>query len=207
MTDPKHDPLHDVISTSPAASSELRARFDEQLNGLIDGRITGARRMRRIVAATVLGVFASLCACALVNLYDAWSSVPRREALLWLVGFGAGFLLLSATIFQYVYEIRSGLAAPRRVAKTAFAIRYGSAFLIVLPIAIPVVARYMGDSRLPLVIFLVTILTVLFWLVTALFAVRELARRYRDDIIIEEKRTQFEIALLRQELAAKSAKT
>ena len=198
MTDDERDVLKSAVSHGERVPDELRRRFEEQIEGLLSHRLTAAGRIVRTIGATLMGAGALYCAWVLVFGVLLMTGRGGRfvEPAPFLVLFAAAFLLLATGVFYCIYELRKGLVAPRKVQQVTFAIRH--ACLAVIGFVVLVIVALRGyESKLTIAIDAAVLFV---WSVFALLAVYQVVRWNREEILVEMKRTQLQIALLDERL-------
>jgi hypothetical protein len=199
MTEDEGGPLQNAITQGPEIPDELKRRFDEQIEGLLSHRLSASGRIVRILGAILMGAAALYCAWLLVFgvFLMTGRGIPLLEPAPFLVLFIAAFLLLATGAFYCVYELRRGIVAPRRVQRVTFGIRHACLFVMGFISLILVTFNNYGAKFV-----IVADAVILFvWSVFALLALYQVVRWNREDILVEMKRTQLQIALLEERLS------
>lgn len=198
MTNDDYDPLREALLSGLEPSDELRERFQRQMAHLIRPKLSGARKVGNVICAVVFlamtGVFGYVAFFA-ATAADPGLTLFRR--LFMCIPFTVGSLgFLFAAVYA-ISELRSGLAAPRQqqqamlAASSGFVILFVTAYMVFWPeLALSLERAIRASFGL-----------LFFWIMAVGNVLYSTMRWNREDILLEQKRTQLEVALLREELA------
>jgi len=198
MTDDERRDMRDALLSGVEPSDELQERFGEQMEQLVRRKLSGARRVGDVICAVVFlamtGVFGYI-AYFVATATDPGLTLFRR--LFMCIPFAAGSLGFLFGAVYAIRELRSGLVAPREsqqamlVLPTAFVLLCVTAWLVFWERFDISAARGVHVSTGLL----------FFWIMVVGNVLLYTSRWHREDILLEQKRTQLEIALLREELS------
>lgn len=176
----------------PAA--ELEERFKKQLEHILRRRLTKAEITRDIICAAVFlgmsGVFGYFA--AYVGLLGG--QLPSLARWFMIVSFSAGCLgFLAGAIFS-ILELRGLRIASRQLQQAtvgvpaSFVLLYTTAWLVLSP-----------NLQLELTKLVHSVFALLFFWIMVVGFVLDAKNKWRhEDALLEQKRTQLEIALLRE---------
>lgn len=198
MTNDDYDPLREALVSGLEPSDELRERFQRQMAHLIRPKHSGARRVGNVICAVVFlamtGVFGYVAFFA-ATAADPGLTLFRR--LFMCIPFAVGSLgFLFAAVYA-ISELRSGLAAPRQQQQAMLAVSSG--FVLLMMTAYMVFWPELALSLERAIRAAFSLLV--FWTMAVGNVLYSTMRWNREDILLEQKRTQLEVALLREELA------
>ncbi len=200
MNDKEREFPREALLSSLEPSQGLKERFERQVEILLRHRLSGWERVGRVAAITVFAVTAGFFAWASYLFASAGDDLPPIARKFGSVSFAVGCLLFVVAIVFIVRELRCGRIAPRLIQKAsvflpfAFVLFYGTMTLVHF--------REMFSSVGSMVYASLSLLFV--WIMASTNIVFYSMRWHREDILLEEKRTQLEIAILREELAGKA---
>lgn len=184
---------------------ELRRRFEEQVEGILARRIGSVGRIARAVCAIVGSAIGLFSAQWLLFTAFCFAEGARfREAGLWVVAFAAIFVLTATGVFHCVYDLKRGIVAPRKVQKASFAIRYACVFVIGIFVPITALGWHAPGEDLMLRVWIACLIAFFWWSVAVALALHRITRWNYEDVMLEVKRTQLQIALLDERLAGKA---
>ena len=201
MIDREREDVRDALLSGMELSAELRERFEKQTKILLDRRMTRTRIIGRVLAAVI---FLAASAFFGRGLYFAATAndkgLPTAARLFMCCSFAACCVFFLLGALYCIREIRSGLIAPRRLQHAGV---FGSYSLVLL---IATAVMVCGQKLVPTQSDAIWMtFTVLAFLVVATFSVLlHTARWHREDFLLEQKRTQLEVAMLREELTRKA---
>ena len=199
MTNDERDPLREALLSGLEPSDELRERLQRQLAHLIRPKLSGARKVGNVICAAVFLPMSALF--GYVAYFAATASDPGLtlfRRLFMCIPFTAGSLgFLFAAVYA-ISELRSGLAAPRQQQQAMLAASSG--FVLLMVTAYMVFWRELALSSERAVGAAFSLLV--FWIMAVGNVLLFTMRWNREDILLEQKRTQLEIALLREGLAS-----
>jgi len=195
-----HERVSEALLGGLAPSDELRRRFEEQVSDLTRARISGWGRALRTGMIVVFG--GTACVFAWASYLFATAEDPGLTVHIRTfasVSFAAGALLFAGGIACIVHELRHGRIAPRRLQQGmvflpySVVLFYGTFTLVNFREMFSTVESmaYAGISLL------------FFWIMAATSMLLYSSRWHREDILLEQKRTQLELAILREELSKK----
>jgi len=188
--------FREALLSGAEPSGELKERFERQVQSLLRPKLSGKETIARKIIA---GIFACTAAFFAFGVYLV---VSRGEGLpmpaRWFMGlcFSTGSISFIAFSVYCISELRSGLVAPRRQQKLAVFMPFG--YVLALGTFVLMLWPKMGLPLLPTLWTGIWIL--FFWVMAVGSMLFYSARWHSEDIILEEKRTQLEVALLREQL-------
>lgn len=189
-----------ALMSDAAPSDELKSRFDDQVATVMRRRLRPWEKwLRGCVALCFVAsaVFQACCGILFLIRKGPGISGEARLAVGGLLFLGAAVLLFGAGTL--VYEISRGRVAPRKMQKAIV----GLAMLPVLILSIFALV-YVPTMDLPIdrLIYIFGSIN-FFWIMAQANIILARADWNRQDIILEQKRTQLQVALLREDLAGK----
>ena len=193
--------FREALLSGVEPSGELKERFERQVQGLLRPKLSGKEAIVRKIIGGIYACAAAFFAFAVYLVVFRGEGLPKLAR--WFMGltFSAGCVGFLAGAVYCMSELWTGRVAPRRRQKLAIFIPYG--YVLALGIFVLMLWPKLG---LPLVPTLWTGIWILFFWVMAVGSVLFYsARWHREDIILEQKRTQLEVALLREELGMRGA--
>ena len=176
---------------------ELRERFDEQIKTLLRRRLCKAEKVRDILLAVVFLAVSGFFGWAFymaVTVHDR--GVTSAGRLFMCVAFALGAIGFFAGATYAVLELRSGRVAPRSQQQASIAIPVG--FVLLICTMFLVFARQLGQPTEDLLFMGVALL--FYWIMAVGFVLAAKSQWQHEDALLEQKRTQLEIALLREDL-------
>jgi hypothetical protein len=203
MKDNDRESLKEKLLIGIEPSPELQERFTRELDNIIRRRLSKIEVVRNVLLSVVFILMAIVFACIVffaASIKDEGLSHGAR--ILICLGFAGGSLVFLAGAVYAIAELRSGHVAPRRNQQGMIGI--SASFILLLAIG------YMGfggrfniplDRTIQAGIYLL-----FFWVMAVGFVVKYTIQWYHEDLLVEQKRTQLEIALLREEIAKNSEK-
>ncbi|MCK4300851.1 MAG: hypothetical protein KAX80_15015, partial [Planctomycetes bacterium] len=198
VTNDDYDPLREALLSGLEPSDELRERFQRQMAHVIRPTLSGARRVGNVICAAVflpMSVLFGYVAYFAATAADPGLTLFRR--LFMCIPFAAGSLGFLFGAVYAIRELRSGLVALRArqqamlAVPTALLLLYFTAWLVFWDMFDITAARGVHASTALL----------FFWIMAVGQVLLFTSRWHREDVLLEQKRTQLEIALLREELA------
>jgi hypothetical protein len=197
MTNDKGDAIREALLSRLEPSEELGNRFQEQVDALLRRRLKAWEKLLRVAICAVFVCtalwFAYIAFFAVTVKDKGWSDSTRTGIA---VIFSLGALLFLAGAAGCLLELRKGRIAPRRMQQGIV----GSSQLFMGLFAVFTLV-FVPQWNLPLSAQLWFGVSVLFfWVMAEANFIIHSARWHREDIILEQKRTQLEIAMLREEL-------
>ena len=192
MTGDSGEVIRQALLDAPVASEAARERFERQAREILEQRLTGAGRAFRLAGVAVLTLAGLYCAWAAAFAAfwgAAWAAaeIPLEVRLVGAAGCGAGALLLLTGAGYAYYEYRSGAVAPRRVQKTAVAIRYACLFLVCALLAMHLSVRQLSPPKAQGL----TVFAVFLWTLGLAFSLAHVERWHHEDLMLEQKRGQL----------------
>ncbi len=198
MTNDDYDPLREALLSGLEPSDELRERFQRQMVHLIRPKLSGARKVGNVICAAVFLPMSALF--GYIAYFAATASDPGLtlfRRLFMCIPFTAGSLgFLFAAVYA-IRELRSGLAAPRQQQQAMVAVSSGFVLLMVTAYMVFWPELALSLERAIRAAFSLLV----FWTMAVGNVLYSTMRWNREDILLEQKRTQLEVALLREELA------
>jgi hypothetical protein len=187
--------LRDVLLSGLEPSDELRDRFEKQVEQLICRPLTTVEKWSRMICVAVflpMSAVFNYVVYFLVTVADPGLSLPAR--LLMGVGFSLGCLVFLVGALYAICELVWGRVARRdaqqmMVAISAgFVLMLGCAYMVFWDmLALSVASAIKGSFVL-----------LFYWIMAVGFVVFSAIRWQREDVLLEQKRTQLEIVLLRE---------
>ena len=184
-------------------SPELQERFKKQTDNVLRRKLSKAAMVRNVILAAIFIAMAAMFAYVVYFAATAADeSLPQGVRIFMCVSFAAGSLVFLAGAIFAIAESRSGLVAPRRNQQGMIGISAGSVLLYT--------TAYMVFWRrfdIPLDRTILAGIHLLFyWIMAVGFVIKYTVQWHHEDLLIEQKRTQLEIALLREEISGKAEK-
>ncbi len=190
--------LRDVLLSGLEPSDELRDRFEQQVEQIVRRRLTPAEKWRDVLCITVflpMCVIFGYAAYFAATVADPGLSLTIR--LLMCGGFSLGGIVFLVGALYGIHELRRGRVARRQVQHMMVAIPAGFVLLLVCAhlvywdtLALPVASAIKGSFAL-----------LFYWIMVVGFVLLGTIRWQREDLLLEHKRTQLEIVLLREALS------
>lgn len=202
MTNDKGDAIREALLSRlepwrKEPSAELGNRFEEQVDRLLRRRLKPWEKLLRVLMCAVFVCsafwFAYVAFFASTVRDKGWSDSTRAGIA---IMFSLGGLLFLAGAVGMLFELRTGRIAPRRMQQG-----FVGGTLLFMCVFVAFTLMFVPKWNLPLgeqLWFGVSILV--FWVMAQVNCIIYSARWNREDIILEQKRTQLEIAMLREEL-------
>lgn len=197
MRNDEPDDIRDALLSGLEPSAALRERFREQVERLVGRKLSTARKVGNVVCATVFLAMSGLF--GYVVLFVATARDPGLAVLprsFMCISFAAGSLGFLFAALYALRELRSGLAAPRRRQQAMVAI---PAALVLLYVTAWLVFWDTSDISAARAVHVSTGL-LFYWVMAVGSVLLYTIRWQREDILLEQKRTQLEVALLREDL-------
>jgi hypothetical protein len=179
-------------------SDELRDRFDKQVGQLVCRPLTTAEKWGNAICAVV---FLPMCAIfgyvAYFVVTVADPGLSRFARLLMCVGFSLGNLVFLVGALYAIHQLRRGRIARRDAQQVmvgvsaGFVLLLGCVYLVFWDLLAPSVASAIKAS----------VGLLFFWIMAVGFVLFSAIRWQREDLLLEQKRTQLEIALLREAMS------
>ena len=199
MDEREREFMKSALLEGAGGAEELRERFEEQARELISPRLSKARRIALGVVAVwyfcLVPVFAYGCYGSLLSRAES----PFIRFLLSLT-FASAVVVFLWTGVGFAIQSWSGRAPGRQMRAANEFIPFAClvVFLVVMLVKLPDF-----DLSYPVMISVASALLFLWALVVGMLPFI-LLKWQRKDLLIEQKRLQLEIALLREELARKA---
>ncbi|MHC4711696.1 MAG: hypothetical protein ACYTAN_00315 [Planctomycetota bacterium] len=198
MSNRERELMREALLNGTEPGGELRGRFEEQAQAILRPRLSrGARVLRWVIGAVFLMT-------APVFAYGSYAfAVSNEKPLVRVFGsvtFALGALAFLAAAYLTARQARRGRAPGRRTQKAsvfipyAFVLLYSGAMLMIMPRLDLPATKMIG----------ITGSLLFFWIMVWGFVLLAHLGWHRQDILLEQKRTQLEVALLREELAGKA---
>jgi len=201
MIDHEREDIRDALLSGVEPSAELRERFEEQIEILLDRQMTRWRVTGRSVAAVIfLAVSAFFGFWAIFVAISNDRGLPNAARIFMCCTFAAGCVGFLLGALYCLREIRSRLVAPRSHQRAMVFGSYG--FVLALATAWMILGPKLV-TNVGTAIWLVYSVLV-FWITATFSVLLWTARWHREDVLLEQKRTRLEVALLREEIARKS---
>ena len=197
MSKAERESFREALLSGIEPPDELRERFDEQIKTLLRRRLYGAERVRNILLAVVFLATSGFFGWAFylaVTVRDR--GITSAGRVLMCVAFALGAVGFFAGATYAVLELRSGRVAPRSQQQASIAISAG--FVLVMWTMFLAFARQLGQPTEDLLFMGVSLL--FFWIGAVGFVLAAKSQWQHEDALLEQKRTQLEIALLREDL-------
>ncbi len=190
--------LRDVLLSGLEPSDELRGRFEQQVEQIVRRRLTPAEKWRDVLC---IAVFLPMCAVfGYVTYSVATVADPGLSLTVRLImggGFSLGSIVFLAGALYGIHELRRGRIAGRQAQHTIIAIPAGFVLLLVT------VNLVYWDTLTPSVASAIegSFALLVFWIMAVGFVLLSTIRWQREDLLLEHKRTQLEVVLLREALS------
>lgn len=190
--------LRELLLSGLEPSDKLRDRFDKQVEQLIRRPLTTAEKWGNAICVTVflpMSAIFGYVAYFIARPADPGLSLSVR--LLTCVGFSLGCLVFLVGALGAINELRRGRIARRPAQQMAvvisagFVLMLGCAYLVYWDMLAPSVTSAIKASFGLL----------FYWIMAVGFVLFSAIRWQREDILLEQKRTQLEIVLLREALS------
>lgn len=197
MSDYDRQLMRDALLSAAEGSDELKARFEAQVQAIMQPPLPKAMRIMGGVLAAVFTV------CALGLAWGSYSFAAAGERPLTRV-FGSlamalGAISFLASAFITARQAKRGVSPGRAMQKASVFVPYA----VVLAYSVGML-MIMPRLDLPATKMINIIGSLLFfWIMVWGFVVIAHLGWYRADILLEQKRTQLEAALLREKLEGK----
>lgn len=198
MTNDERDPLREALLSGLEPSDELRQRFQRQMERLLRPTLSGARKVGNVICAAVFLPMSALfgyVAYFAATAADPGLTLFRR--LFMCIPFAVGSLGFLFGAVYAIRELRSGLVAPRQQQQAMLAASSGFVLLMMTAYMVFWPELALSLERAIRVAFSLLV----FWTMAVGNVLYSTMRWNREDILLEQKRTQLEVALLREELA------
>jgi len=190
--------LRDALLSGLEPSDELRARFERQVEQLVRRPLTTAEKWGDVICVAVF--LPMTVVFGYVTYFAATAADPGLSPfarLLMCAGFSLGSLVFLVGALYGVSELRRGRIAHRQAQQMMVAIPAGFVLLLVCAhmvswdtLALPVAGAIKVSFGL-----------LVYWIMAVGFVLLFTIRWQREDILLEHKRTQLEIALLREAMS------
>jgi hypothetical protein len=193
--------FREALLSGAEPSGALKERFERQVESLLRPKLSGKEAIVRKIIGGIYACTAAFFAFAVYLVVFRGEGLPKLVRLFMGVCFSAGSINFIAASVYCMSELWTGRVAPRRRQKLAVFIPYG--YVLALGIFVLMLWPKLG---LPLVPTLWSGIWILFFWVMAVGGVLFYSARWHsEDILLEQKRTQLEVALLREELGMRGA--
>jgi hypothetical protein len=190
--------LRDVLLSGLEPSDELRGRFEQQVEQIVRPRLTPARTFGNVLCITV---FLPMCAIfGYVAYFAATAADPGMSLTARLImcgGFSLGGIVFLVGALYAIHELRRGRIAGRQVQHMMVAIPAGFVLLLVT------VNLVFWDALTPSVDAAIkgSFGLLVYWIMVIGFVLLGKIQWQREDLLLEHKRTQLEVVLLREALS------
>lgn len=190
--------LRDVLLSGLEPSDELRGRFEQQVEQIVRPRLTPARTFGNVLCITV---FLPMCAIfGYVAYFAATAADPGMSLTARLImcgGFSLGGIVFLVGALYGIHELRRGRIAGRQVQHMMVAIPAGFVLLLVT------VNLVFWDALTPSVDAAIkgSFGLLVYWIMAIGFVLLGKIQWQREDLLLEHKRTQLEVVLLREALS------
>jgi hypothetical protein len=190
--------LRDVLLSGLEPSDELRGRFEQQVEQIVRPRLTPARTFGNVLCITV---FLPMCAIfGYVAYFAATTADPGMSLTARLImcgGFSLGGIVFLVGALYSIHELRRGRVARRQVQHMMVAIPAGFVLLLVT------VNLVFWDALTPSVDAAIkgSFGLLVYWIMAIGFVLLGKIQWQREDLLLEHKRTQLEVVLLREALS------
>ncbi len=197
MSDSERQLMRDVLLSDVEGSDELKARFEAQVQAIMHPPLPKAIRIMGGVLAAVFLATAPLFAWASYSF-----AVGGEKPLVRVLGsvmMGLGAIVFIVGAFMTARQARHGVSPGRAMQKASVFVPY--AVVLVYSIAMLMI---MPGLDLPATkMIAITGSLLFFWIMVWGFVLVAHLGWNRTDILLEQKRTQLEVALLREKLEGK----
>ena len=190
--------LRDALLSGLEPSDELRDRFEQQVEQIVRPRLTPAEKWRDVLC---LAVFLPMCVVfGYVTYTVAMVADPGLSGTARLImggGFSLGSLGFLAGVLYCIHELRGGKIAGRQAQHAMVAIPAGFVLLLVT------VNLVFWDTLTPSVDSAIkgSFGLLVYWIMVVASVLLGKIQWQREDLLLEHKRTQLEIVLLREALS------
>jgi len=190
--------LRDVLLSGLEPSDELRGRFEQQVEQIVRRRLTPAGKFGNVLCITV---FLPMCAIfGYVAYFAATAADPGMSLTARLImcgGFSLGGIVFLVGALYAIHELRRGRIAGRQVQHMMVAIPAGFMLLLVI-----VYMVYWDMLALSVASAIRMSFSMLFyWIMMIGYVLFCKIQWQREDLLLEHKRTQLEVVLLREALS------
>jgi len=193
----EREAFREALLSGIEPSAELRERFARQIEALLDRRLSKWEVVRNVTLAAVFipmaGVFAYL-----VYFVALAEDLPAPARWHMSLGFGGGSLVFLTTAIFIINELRTGRVAARRWQQLPVGVAF--AYVLLLFIGTSMFGRRLYDQNS---LLRTGIVLLFYWTLAVAFMLRLHLERQHERVMLEQKRTQLEIALLREEMSRK----
>ncbi|MCD6404707.1 MAG: hypothetical protein J7M19_02655 [Planctomycetes bacterium] len=199
MDEREQELMRDALLSGPEPSGELKARFERQIEDFVRPRLSRAARVGCGVLAAFDFVAAPLFA---YGSYSFASAVEVGSFLQFFMAmcFGIASVIFLGTSAVLVYISWSGRSPGPQLRMAGD----GVVFVLLLVFMVVMFAK-LPDFDLPLkTMILIASVLLFYWTIGLGIFLYNLLCWQRKELLIEQKRLQLEIALLREELARKT---
>lgn len=190
--------LREFLLSGLEPSDELRDRFEKQVEQLICRPLTTAEKWGRLICVTVFLPLSAIFGCVAYFIASgAEPGLSLSARLLMCIGFGLGCLGFMVGALYAICELARGRVARRDaqqmmvVISAGFVLMLGCAYMVFWDMLAPSVASAVKGSFVLL----------FYWIMAVGFVVFSAIRWQREDMLLEQKRTQLEIVLLREAMS------
>lgn len=190
--------LREFLLSGLEPSDELRDRFERQVEQLICRPLTTAEKWGRLICVAVflpMSAVFNYVVYFVVTAADPGLSLPAR--LLMGVGFSLGCLVFLVGALYAICELVWGRVARRDAQQIMVVISAG--FVLMLGCAYMVFWDMLALSVASAI--KVSFVLLFYWIMAVAFVLFSAIRWQREDVLLEQKRTQLEIALLREAMS------
>ena len=190
--------LRDVLLSGLEPSNELRGRFEQQVEQIVRRRLTPAEKWSDVLC---IAVFLPMCAVfGYVTYIVATVADPGLSLTVRLImggGFSLGGIVFLVGALYGIHELRRGRVARRQVQHMMVAIPAGFVLLFVT------VNLVFWDALTPSVDAAIkgSFALLVYWIMAIGFVLLGKIQWQREDLLLEHKRTQLEVVLLREALS------
>ena len=190
--------LRDALLSGLEPSDELRDRFEKQVEQLVRRPLTTAEKWGNVICVAVflpMSAVFNYVVYFVVTAADPGLSLTAR--LLMCVGFSLGCLVFLVAALYAICELVWGRVARRDAQQmmvavpAGFVLMLGCAYMVFWDMLAPSVASAIKGSFVLL----------FYWIMAVGFVLFSAITWQREDMLLEQKRTQLEIVLLREAMS------
>ncbi len=197
MEEIERESFRDALLSSIEPSDELKKRLDKQIGSLLRRKLSTAEKIRNVFLGVVFTLMSGIFAYVVYFVTTAQDKGLTPSARLFMCfGFAAGAIVFLTGAVYAIRELRAGRTAPRRQQQMMIGVSAG--FVLLLWTSLLTFAPRWGLPTEKLILMNTAML--FYWIMAVGFVLAAKSQWQHEDALLEQKRTQLEIALLRQEL-------
>lgn len=194
MNDKERESLREALLAGLEPSGELKEKFETQVEAIVHPRLSQRARIVRRVLAFVFLLNAPVFAWGAYSF--ATSDAKLLVRVFGSVTFGLGTLPWLWAAFHAAKQARSGLSPGRRLQKAIIFVPYSVVLLYSC-----ITLMLMSTLELPATSMIaITAGMLFFWIMAWGLVLQATAGWHREDILLEQKRTQLGVALVAEQL-------